>query len=245
MCRRASAKLSSKWRFRKISMNFKAKRHDNLFINLDYRRLGSSVVILRLGSFHCPLLPRFQLPPPGGFEVHHMKFLLLGGDCISYSTFGYANGSLDLTLVVAIPTVLVLVPTILIVGLAVVLHGRKTGWFIWFGHRWRSVSRNSLVEIGCELLARRYSRMLFSEKGVELELVDVLLSREVEALTISFIQQHRRSSGGGSARITLATMALLRELRTLDLLSMSLEQSAGTFCQKVATCDGVQRVLID
>ncbi|GJT42734.1 hypothetical protein Tco_0951449 [Tanacetum coccineum] len=26
MCRRASAKLSSKWRFRKISMNFKAKR---------------------------------------------------------------------------------------------------------------------------------------------------------------------------------------------------------------------------
>ncbi|GJR11631.1 hypothetical protein Tco_0794283 [Tanacetum coccineum] len=27
MCRRASAKLSSKWRFRKISMNFKAKRH--------------------------------------------------------------------------------------------------------------------------------------------------------------------------------------------------------------------------
>ncbi|GKG28408.1 hypothetical protein Tco_0406735, partial [Tanacetum coccineum] len=28
----------------------------------------------------------------------------------------------------AIPTVLVLVPTILIVGLVVVLHGRKTGW---------------------------------------------------------------------------------------------------------------------
>ncbi|GKF28018.1 hypothetical protein Tco_0094360, partial [Tanacetum coccineum] len=26
MCRRASAKLSSKWRFRKISINFKAKR---------------------------------------------------------------------------------------------------------------------------------------------------------------------------------------------------------------------------
>ncbi|GJW28104.1 hypothetical protein Tco_0044979 [Tanacetum coccineum] len=36
-------------------------------------------------------------------------------------------GSLDLTLVIAIPTVLVLVPTILIVGLVVVLHGRKTG----------------------------------------------------------------------------------------------------------------------
>ncbi|GKD90363.1 hypothetical protein Tco_1365870, partial [Tanacetum coccineum] len=35
--RRASAKLSSKWRFRKISMNFKAKRHDNWFISLDYR----------------------------------------------------------------------------------------------------------------------------------------------------------------------------------------------------------------
>ncbi|GJV15960.1 hypothetical protein Tco_1361283 [Tanacetum coccineum] len=39
-------------------------------------------------------------------------------------------GSLDLTLVVAIPTVLVLVPRILIVGLAVVLHGRKTGWML-------------------------------------------------------------------------------------------------------------------
>ncbi|GJR76023.1 hypothetical protein Tco_0088388 [Tanacetum coccineum] len=47
-------------------------------------------------------------------------------------------GSLDLTLVIAIPTVLVLVPTILIVGLVVVLHGRKTGWSDLVCHRWRT-----------------------------------------------------------------------------------------------------------
>ncbi|GJW58368.1 hypothetical protein Tco_0105099 [Tanacetum coccineum] len=61
-------------------------------------------------------------------------------------------GSLDLTLVVAIPTVLVLVPTILIVGLAVVLHGRKTGWSDLVCHWWRTVTGISLVEIGCGCL---------------------------------------------------------------------------------------------
>ncbi|GKF96087.1 hypothetical protein Tco_0288822, partial [Tanacetum coccineum] len=52
-----------------------------------------------------------------------------------------------MTLVVAIPTVLVLVlvlvlvPTILIVGLAVVLYGRKTGWSDLVCHRWRTVTQ--------------------------------------------------------------------------------------------------------
>ncbi|GKF61614.1 hypothetical protein Tco_0181668 [Tanacetum coccineum] len=61
-------------------------------------------------------------------------------------------GSLDLTLVVAIPTVLVLVPTILIVGLVVVLHGRKTEWSNLVRHRWRTVTGISLVKIYCGCL---------------------------------------------------------------------------------------------
>ncbi|GJU32516.1 hypothetical protein Tco_1176105 [Tanacetum coccineum] len=48
-------------------------------------------------------------------------------------------GSLDLTLVVAISTVLFWFPTILIFGLAVVWYGRKTGWFDLVRHRWRTV----------------------------------------------------------------------------------------------------------
>ncbi|GJZ92978.1 hypothetical protein Tco_0665043 [Tanacetum coccineum] len=56
---------------------------------------------------------------------------------------------------------------------------------------------------------------------------DVCLSRS-RALTISF---NSATSGDtlevGAFILTLATMALLRKLRTLDLLSMMLEQSAG------------------
>ncbi|GJW09345.1 hypothetical protein Tco_1575172 [Tanacetum coccineum] len=61
-------------------------------------------------------------------------------------------GVVDLTLVVAIPTVLVLVPTILIVGLAVVLYGRKTGWSDLVRHRWQTVTGISLVKICCGCL---------------------------------------------------------------------------------------------
>ncbi|GJR43461.1 hypothetical protein Tco_1311564 [Tanacetum coccineum] len=44
--------------------------------------------------------------------------------------------------------------TILIVGLAVVLHGRKTGWSDLVASGGRTVNRNSLVEIGLQLLRR-------------------------------------------------------------------------------------------
>ncbi|GJR64590.1 hypothetical protein Tco_0010655 [Tanacetum coccineum] len=76
----------------------------------------------------------------------------MGVDYPGVETLGlclFNLGSLDLTLVIAIPTVLVLVPTILIVGLAVVLHGRKTGWSDLVCHRWRTVTGISLVEICC------------------------------------------------------------------------------------------------
>ncbi|GJV25919.1 hypothetical protein Tco_1378614 [Tanacetum coccineum] len=55
-------------------------------------------------------------------------------------------------MVVAISTVLVLVPTILIVGLVVVLYGRKTGWSDLVRHRWRTVTGISLVKICCGCL---------------------------------------------------------------------------------------------
>ncbi|GJX11887.1 hypothetical protein Tco_0201746 [Tanacetum coccineum] len=78
MCRRASAKLSSKWRFRKISINFKAKRSSfsrtfSLFTLDGYGKVvldlgmttGSSIwtiggwtsLVLPLGSNRVPLSP--------------------------------------------------------------------------------------------------------------------------------------------------------------------------------------------
>ncbi|GKA64012.1 hypothetical protein Tco_0763618 [Tanacetum coccineum] len=49
MCRRASAKLSSKWRFRKISMNFKAKRSSFSRIFSLFTLDGYGKVVLALG----------------------------------------------------------------------------------------------------------------------------------------------------------------------------------------------------
>ncbi|GJR97203.1 hypothetical protein Tco_0269377 [Tanacetum coccineum] len=94
MCRRASAKLSSKWRFRKISMNFKAKRSSfsrifSLFTLDGYGKValvlgmttGSStwtIGVGRLGNsvrkVTCPFGHLgFNFTPEVEFEVHHMK----------------------------------------------------------------------------------------------------------------------------------------------------------------------------
>ncbi|GJW50645.1 hypothetical protein Tco_0091996 [Tanacetum coccineum] len=44
--------------------------------------------------------------------------------------------------------------------------------------------------------------------------------------------------------LTLATMALLRELRTLDLLSMMLEQSAGLLSKKLPPAAEFKKLII-
>ncbi|GKA10659.1 hypothetical protein Tco_0690092 [Tanacetum coccineum] len=173
MCKRASAKLSSKWRFRKISMNFKAKRSSFLLIFSLFTLDGYGKVVLVLGmttgssswtiggwtSLVLPLgstvsfvtsvsIPHGRRVPE--FEVDSWVGIYDFGEQVGYVGHSAGGvdyrgglidwgllltlGSLDLTLVVAIPTVLVLVlvPTILIVGLAVVLHGGN-GWsdLVW------------------------------------------------------------------------------------------------------------------
>ncbi|GKB60671.1 hypothetical protein Tco_0916857 [Tanacetum coccineum] len=80
---------------------------------------------------------------------------------------------LDLDPVVAIPTVLVLVPTILIVSLAVVLHGRKTGWSDLVCHRWRTITGISLVEICCGCL-----------RDVFLDVISVIVAIGSRTITI-------------------------------------------------------------
>ncbi|GKD20363.1 hypothetical protein Tco_1222066 [Tanacetum coccineum] len=130
MCRRASAKLSSKY--------------DNWFINLDYRRLDVFGTSVRKYRVRC--------------HLRLVSWVLINQGLIHWGLL-LNLGSLE---VVAISTVLVLVPTILIVGLAVVLHGRKTGW----------------SDLACET----YSWML-SRAGAGTG--DVCLSRS-RALTISF-----------------------------------------------------------
>ncbi|GKF89707.1 hypothetical protein Tco_0263670 [Tanacetum coccineum] len=145
-------------------------------------------------------------------------------------------GSLDLILVVAISTVLVLVlvSTILIVGLAVVLHGRKTGWSDLVCHRWRAVTGISLVEICCGCLRDVFLDVIWAIVAIAgAGTGDVCLSRS-RALTISF----NSATSGDTPEVeelvlTLATTALLQELRTLDLLSMMLEQSAGLLSKKL------------
>ncbi|GJW29356.1 hypothetical protein Tco_0046231 [Tanacetum coccineum] len=100
----------------------------------------------------------------------------------------------------AIPTVLVLVPTILIVGLAVVLHGRKTGWSDLVCHRWRTVTGISLVEICCGCLRDVFLDVISREAGMDAS----CLSRSRVALTsILSIQQNigRYSRVGEAPRI--------------------------------------------
>ncbi|GJR11247.1 hypothetical protein Tco_0793899 [Tanacetum coccineum] len=99
---------------------------------------------------------------------------------------------------VAIPTVLVLVPTILIVGLAVVLHGRKTGWSDLVRHRWWTVTGISLVKICCGCL-----------RDVFLDVISELLLSEPDnydygnvgppqsSIPYLSIQQHRELSESG------------------------------------------------
>ncbi|GJZ68072.1 hypothetical protein Tco_0631312 [Tanacetum coccineum] len=101
-----------------------------------------------------------------GVFGHHMKPLASAcADLLSYHSVGVKRmvllrkrtRNLSRSLVgeftdFAIPTVLVLVPTILIVGLVVVLHGRKTGWSDLVRHRWRTITEISLVEICCGCL---------------------------------------------------------------------------------------------
>ncbi|GJT80151.1 hypothetical protein Tco_1054493 [Tanacetum coccineum] len=152
MCRRASAKLNSKWRFRKISMNFKAKGRPFLWIfYLDYPRwirvnvvFGSSMTTCsQLGQLEVgrlctsvmknrvPMLPSVSPPPPEvEFEVHHMKHRSVG------EAF---NSPLDVMSLDIDPGCshfpgFVLVPTILIVGWLDVLQGGKPGGLLVF-HR--------------------------------------------------------------------------------------------------------------
>ncbi|GJT42883.1 hypothetical protein Tco_0951598 [Tanacetum coccineum] len=150
------------------------------------------------------------------------------------------------TLVVDIHTVSGLVPTILIVGFAVVLHGRKTGWSDLVCHRWRTVTGISLVEICCGCLRDVFldvisvivaigSRMTnYDMSGTPLSVTQLCSTalrerswiwrcsscREVE-LNISFNSATiGRYTRWKCSVLTLATMALLPgEVTNLDLLS--------------------------
>ncbi|GJQ94201.1 hypothetical protein Tco_0005340 [Tanacetum coccineum] len=93
---------------------------DNWFINLDYLEVGR-LLVLPLGA-PCPLLPRVSIHSQPEVELRS----IIETPLLVVIAFNYPS---------AIPTVLVLVPTILIVGLAVVLHGRKTGWSDLVCHR--------------------------------------------------------------------------------------------------------------
>ncbi|GJZ97856.1 ribonuclease H-like domain-containing protein [Tanacetum coccineum] len=130
-------------------------------------------------------------------------------------------GSLDLTLVVAIPTVLVLVPTILIVGLVVVLHGRKTGWSDLVRHRWRTITGISLVEICCGCL-----RDVFLDVVSRSWNGDVCLSR-VELEHIFQFRQHREDTPEVEALYHLANNGFASGVTNFGLASMSLSQSAA------------------
>ncbi|GJT57294.1 hypothetical protein Tco_0992348 [Tanacetum coccineum] len=66
MCRRASAKLSSKWRFRKISMNFKAKRSSFSRIFSLFTLDGYGKVVLVLGMTTGSSSWTIGGPLPGG-----------------------------------------------------------------------------------------------------------------------------------------------------------------------------------
>ncbi|GKC64726.1 hypothetical protein Tco_1097324, partial [Tanacetum coccineum] len=75
---------------------------------------------------------------------------------------------LDLTLVVSISTVLVLVPTILIVGLVVVLHGRKTGWSDLVRHRFE-ICCSCLRDVFLDVISRELELEMSACREVELE----------------------------------------------------------------------------
>ncbi|GJW28170.1 hypothetical protein Tco_0045045 [Tanacetum coccineum] len=270
MCRRASAKLSSKWRFRKISMNFKAKRSSFSWIFSLFTLDGYGKVALVLG-----MTIGSSIWTIGGWT----SLVLSLGSTVSFvtsvstSTTGRQsqlcwdiwfcmfcdNASLALTssqnqflthrcldeLGLPFPEVLVLVPTILIVGLAVVLHGRKTGWSDLVCHRWRTPD-----ELRYVVAYPRYKLCSTAFTGAGAGTGDVCLSRS-RALTISFNSATSGDTPEVEALVlTLATMALLRELlfcfsslvTNFDLLSMCIEQSAGLL-SKCYHLDGVLRVL--
>ncbi|GJS79478.1 hypothetical protein Tco_0729359 [Tanacetum coccineum] len=77
-----------------------------------------------------------------------------------------------------------MVPTILIVGLAIVLHGRKAGWSDLVCHRWRTGTEFTWLEIvasACEITQLCSTAFTGAGAGTG----DVCLSRS-RALTISF-----------------------------------------------------------
>ncbi|GJS20325.1 hypothetical protein Tco_1448369 [Tanacetum coccineum] len=166
-------------------------------------RSGDFEKISRISKLKGRPFSRFLLVNPRWIWV--TSILVLG---VTTGSSTWTNRSLDhssqnqfLThpkldeLELAIPTVLVLVPTILIVGLAVVLHGRKTGWvrilFAIGGGRKPEFSLVEFVAVACE------TSFLGSTSG--------------------------GYTGGGSAPYyTLATMALLSGLTNFDLLSKML-----------------------
>ncbi|GJU80476.1 hypothetical protein Tco_1282841 [Tanacetum coccineum] len=133
----------------------------------------------------------------------------------------------------AIPTVLVLVPTILIVGLAVVLHGRKTGWSDLVCHRWRTVYTTLL------------KRFITGLSRVELELS---VCRDVELEPYLSIQKLGRYTEVERSYFTVATLALLRSFEILDLTFdtiSAIENALGKVrdCQHgLYTAGGVSRV---
>ncbi|GJY30522.1 hypothetical protein Tco_0414017 [Tanacetum coccineum] len=203
MCRRASAKLSSKWRFRKFSMNFKAKRSSfsrifSLFTldgyvkcfglgmtmvhQLGYQRLDVYWYFVRK---HSVLVTRLKLPPTGD---------------------GICGPSYE--------TPLWCIPTILVLfwfqrsdcWLGCCVAGRKTGGLISFAIC-GGCSRTLRYEWAPPQVTQLCSTAL---TGAGAGTGDVCLSRS-RALTISF---NSATSGDTpeveALALTLATMALLR-----------------------------------
>ncbi|GKA46924.1 hypothetical protein Tco_0739807 [Tanacetum coccineum] len=180
-----TAKLSSKWIIRKISMNYKAKRHDHwVHLTLGLRRLDG-LLILPLEVPGVLVTSVVTSPPKVGIEVPSYENTASGGDCfqftpsVSHGVLGenpnmnhfprFWLGSNDTDS-----------------WLAVVLYGRKTG--------------------GPDLVCHRCGAVAGTRES--------LLSRSRSSNHIfpfSNIGEKKITSEGGSALLTLATMALLRE----------------------------------
>ncbi|GJV98767.1 hypothetical protein Tco_1554019 [Tanacetum coccineum] len=215
---RESIGTQPKWRFQKISMNFKAKRSSFSRIFSLFTLDGYGKVVLALGmttgsstwtiggwtSLVLPLgstvsfVTSVSTSTTG--SVMNLKAMVLLGrepEVEVRSLVGFMIllnlGVVGFDLVVAFSTVLVLVPTILLL-VGVVLYGGNPGGSDWFA----SVADGngiSLVEIGC--LVHNFAQPLLRDAGS----LDWMMSacREVELNHIFQFSTHREILRCGSA----------------------------------------------
>ncbi|GJV51112.1 hypothetical protein Tco_1446853 [Tanacetum coccineum] len=208
-----SESSASKWRFRKISMNFKANNQGmTTGISSTWTIGVESSLVLSLGST-CPFVHL-------GFNFHH------GGENPNLKYEGGWNSRFCFDTPEACE--LRVVPTILIVGLVVVLHGRETGRSNLVCHRWRTVTGISLVEICCGSL-----------RDVFLDIVTINVA--IGGWTILSIHQMKLAAGRKSSYSLLKTNGHASLID--ELFGTCFRESLGIlehFIQKVTTRTGVQ-----